>query len=202
MKKTWMLAIALLMLGSSELSRNTPALADLRVSHCMVIGALLGLFATRSNPQTATKEFFRGTGDGYCTVMGIQISAAVFVAGLTAVGLVDSFIEFLKHSDSIAKIAAGWGPYLLSVVIGTGDAATQAFNESVTPSANLFGMRITNMGSLATLSGALGRTMSPITGACIIVAAIAKVNPLEVAKRNIPGMIIANCVAIWLLAYA
>jgi len=55
------------------------------------------------------------------------------------------------------------------------------------------------MGSIATLGGALGRTMSPIAGAAIICASIAGVNPMELAKRNAPGMIIAVIVSMFIL---
>jgi DcuC family C4-dicarboxylate transporter len=55
------------------------------------------------------------------------------------------------------------------------------------------------MGSMASLGSALGRTMSPITGATIICAGIAGVNPMEVAKRNAPGMVVAMIVAMLVL---
>ena len=41
--------------------------------------------------------------------------------------------------------------------------------------------------------------MSPITGACIICATIAQVNPMELAKRNAPGMIAAIIVSMFIL---
>ena len=63
----------------------------------------------------------------------------------------------------------------------------------------MFGLEMINMGSLAALGGALGRTMSPIAGATIVCATIADVSPMEVAKRNAPGMIIAAIVAMFLL---
>ena len=68
---------------------------------------------------------------------------------------------------------------------GSGDAATFAFNEAVTPHAASFGMDIPHLGSLAFLSGTLGRTSSPIAGAMMVVAGIAMANPIEVAKRTI-----------------
>ena len=74
-----------------------------------------------------------------------------------------------------------------------------AFNEAVTPHAMQFGIEPIRMGSIATLGGALGRTMSPITGACIICATIAQVNPMELAKRNAPGMIVAIIVSMFIL---
>lgn len=56
------------------------------------------------------------------------------------------------------------------------------------------------MGSMATLGGTLGRTMSPIAGATIIVAGIAGVNPMEIAKRNTIPMILAMIVGMFILA--
>lgn len=43
---------------------------------------------------------------------------------------------------------------------------------------------------LAALSGAIGRTMSPLVGAVIVCAGIVKVAPLNMAKRTALGMII------------
>jgi DcuC family C4-dicarboxylate transporter len=43
--------------------------------------------------------------------------------------------------------------------------------------------------------------MSPLAGAAIIVAGIAKVNPFEVAKRNVPGMLVASVVTMIMLLY-
>jgi DcuC family C4-dicarboxylate transporter len=43
--------------------------------------------------------------------------------------------------------------------------------------------------------------MSPISGAAIICASFAGVNPLELAKRNAPGMIVAVVTLMYLLLY-
>ena len=40
------------------------------------------------------------------------------------------------------------------------------------------------------LASALGRNMSPLAGATIICAGLAGVNPVEIAKRTAPGMIV------------
>lgn len=176
-----------------------PWFKNLSVPTAMLIGAILGLAATRTNPTSGTKEFFKGMGDAYASVMGIIIAAGVFVAGMQAVGLVDSLIASLKESTSMAKYAAAYGPFFLAIITGSGDAATLAFNGAVTPHAEQFGMTITQMGSLATLGGSLGRTMSPLAGAAIVCAGLAGVNPLEIAKRNAPGMIIAVTVCMLML---
>lgn len=176
-----------------------PWFKSLSVPAAMLFGAILGIAVTRTSPTACTKDFFRGMGDAYASVMGIIIAAGVFVAGMKAVGLVDALIVSLKGATDMAKYAAAFGPFLLAIITGSGDAATLAFNAAVTPHAEQFGMGITQMGSLATLGGCLGRTMSPLAGAAIVCAGLAGVNPLEIAKRNAPGMIIAITVCMLML---
>ena len=88
------------------------------------------------------------------------------------------------NNPAIVKVCAAAGPFVLGFLTGSGDAATFAFNEAVTPSAMEFGLTQVQMGSMATLGGTLGRTISPIAGATIICAGIAGVNPMEITKRN------------------
>lgn len=188
--------IALLVLGATGM---VPALKKLGVPHAMLIGAIIGVIVTRKNPAAMTKTFFNGMGDAFGNIFGIIIAAGTFVGGMKAIGLVDVFIKMLVSSTGIVKAAATFGPFLLGIVAGSGDAAAFAFNEAVTPHAAQFGLTIINMGSIATLGGALGRTMSPISGAAIICASIAGVNPMELAKRNAPGMLIAVFVSMFIL---
>ncbi|MFV0482069.1 MAG: C4-dicarboxylate transporter DcuC [Campylobacteraceae bacterium] len=185
--------IALVAFSFGSVQEVLPWAKKFGVPHAMLTGAFLCLAATRTNPQTATKEFFSGMGKGYADIIGIIICATVFIAGLKALGVIDYCIELLKHSEgNAAGIASIYGPFLLGIVSGSGDAATLAFNGAVTPHAELFGLTIEGMGSAANVGGALGRTMSPIAGAAIICAGLARVNPMELTKRNAIGMIIAS----------
>lgn len=169
------------------------------VPTAMLLGVALGLIATRTNPANGIKSFFTGMGDSYANVMSVIIVAGVFVAGIRTIGLQAAFVEYLKDATHLAKWAAGFGPFILAVISGSGDAATLAFNKAVTPHAAELGMTIVNMGSIATLGGQLGRTMSPLAGAAIICAGIAGISPMEIAKRNAMGMIIAAFVMIAML---
>ncbi len=91
-------------------------------------------------------------GSGYGSVMGIIIAAGVFAAGLRAAGLVDAFVAGLKASNEIARWGGSLGPFILAVITGSGDAATFAFNEAVTPHAADFGMQVPNLGAFGSLS--------------------------------------------------
>jgi DcuC family C4-dicarboxylate transporter len=188
--------VLLLVLGAAGV---IPALKKLGVPHAMLIGAIIGVAVTRRNPTQITKAFFDGMGNAYGNIMGIIISAGVFVAGMEAIGLVKAFINLLISSTAVVKVAATFGPFALAIIAGSGDAAAFAFNQAVTPHAAQFGLEPVQMGSIATLAGALGRTMSPIAGAAIICASIAGVNPMAIAKRNAPGMVVAVIVAMFVL---
>ena len=74
-----------------------------------------------------------------------------------------------------------------------------AFNGAVTPHAADFGYGIMQLGSMAQLGAGIGRSMSPVAGAGIIIAGLAGINPMEMAKRNAVPCIIATVVIMLLL---
>ena len=189
--------VIILLLGSTKV---VPVL-KMGVPQAMIIGAILALAATRKSPVELTKSFFNGMGDAYANIIGIIISVGVFVAGFKALGLIKALIAWMLNSTGIVKIAATFGPFLLALISGSGDAATVAFNEAVTPHAAEFGISTMNMGSIAALGGTLGRTISPIAGATIICAGIAGVDPMEVCKRNALGIVCALLVGMVLLLF-
>ena len=165
---------------------------DLKISvaTAMLIGAIYALCVTKTKPSEATVKFFEGMGSAYAKILGIIIAAGVFAAGLRAAGIIDLLVEFLTHSNEWAKIGGSVGPYVMGMITGSGDAAAFAFNEAVTPHAAQFGTTIPDLGYLAVMSGALGRTSSPLAGGLIIVAGIAGVNPMEIVKRTLPSCLV------------
>ncbi|WP_297609984.1 C4-dicarboxylate transporter DcuC [uncultured Sutterella sp.] len=179
------LPIVVLLLGATVV----PAL-KMSVAEAMIWGSIYTLLITRSNPEAVTKEFFSGMGKGYANIMGIIIAAGCFAGGLRAAGVIDALIETLKNSREIASYAANFGPFLMGVLTGSGDAAGHAFNQAVTPYAAEFGMRIEPLGIVAALSGALGRMCSPIAGATLVIAGMTRLSPLEISKRMAIPMII------------
>jgi DcuC family C4-dicarboxylate transporter len=157
------------------------------VATAMLIGTVYALAVTRTNPEEATKKFFAGMGNGYAKILGIIIAAGVFAAGLRAAGVIDVFVQYLTHSNEIAKISGAFGPFLLAVLTGSGDAAAFAFNEAVTPHAPTFNMTIDGLGYLAMMAAGIGRQASPLAGGIILLSGIAGVSPVEVVKRTAPA---------------
>ena len=161
---------------------------SVKVPEAMLIGALYGLLITLKSPSKICQEFFKGMGDAYANVLGIIIAAGVFVAGLRATGAIDVAVAFLKNSNEFVRWGASFGPFIMGIVTGSGDAATIAFNESITPHAIELGYSQVNLGMGAALTGGIGRTASPIAGAAIICAGLAGVSSINIAKRTIVPM--------------
>ncbi len=84
----------------------------------------------------------------------------------------------------------------MAVLSGSGDAATFAFNEAVTPHAAQFGLTITELDNTVMCAAQLGRTMSPIAGVVILLAGMARVSPIDLLKRTAIPMIVTWLVLI------
>lgn len=193
-----LIPIAILVSGSMGL---VPAFKPIAISHAMIIGCFCAFLVSRKNPQQLSKEFWKGAGDAFGHVFGIIICALVFVGGLSTVGLIQQFIQMMIENPSIAKVSSSVGPFIIGIMSGSGDAASVAFNKAVTIHAATLGLDGPSMGSVVAISGALGRTMSPVAGGMIICATLAGVSPVETAKRNAPGMIIATAVLTFLMFF-
>ncbi len=170
----------LLILGSKQVG----LLPEISVPLSMLIGVALGFLVTLKDAQEICRKFFEGMGNAYADVIGLIVCASVFTTGMTAIGLTGALTELMEGSQAAAAAAGTFGPFFIAVISGSGDAAAFAFNGAITPFAEQFGLSIMDLGSLAQIAGAMGRSMSPIAGAAIICAGLAKVNPIEVSKCN------------------
>ena len=189
--------LILLILGSKQIA----VLPTISVPQAMLAGVLVNLIVTRCNMQDLTKSFFQGMGHAYGNIIGLIAAAAVFTKGMEVIGITGSLIEMMKQSEQIASIAAGFGTMIIAILCGSGDAATLAFNGAITPHAQQFGFGITDLGSTAFLSGCFGRAMSPVAGAAIVCAEMAKIDPIEITKRNGPIMLVVAIVSMFILLY-
>lgn len=154
---------------------------------CMLIGTALGLvvgLVRRQDAGEISKKFCAGAGNGFNNVVILIAAAALFASGMKSIGLTGALVDAMKGSQSVAMVSAAVGPFLMAVISGSGNAAALAFNEAITPHAADFGMTIVQLGAVAQMAAGIGRTMSPVAGGVIILAGIAGVNPMEVAKRT------------------
>ena len=180
-----------------------PGMAKLEISHAMIIGAMIAFIVTRktTTAKDICKDFFAGMGEGFGHVYGIVTCSLIFVAGMNAIGLVKALITTMSAHHAIAKIAGTAGPFILATICGSGDAAAISFNTAVTVHAASFGLDPLHLGAAVAAAGGLGRTMSPIAGACIICSGYAGVNPIELAKRNAIPTIVGAIIFVFMSLY-
>lgn len=169
-------------------------LPKIAISHAMIIGSFIAFLTCYKDIKAGdiVKKFFAGMGEGFSHVYGIITCALIFVAGLNAIGFVSNLVEIMKQNPQIATFAGSVGTFILALITGSGDAAALSFNQAVTIHSNDFGIDPMHLGSAITAVAGLGRSMSPIAGAAIICAGYAKVNPIELAKRNAIPTVIAS----------
>lgn len=189
--------IVILIVGASDLPKIeilNPILnwtTKIQVAEAMLLGAILAMVVTMSSPSKICQEFFNGMGSSYANVVGIIVAASVFAAGLEACGATKAVIEFLKNEQHYVRFGGTFIPFLMAMVTGSGDAPTMAFNQSITIRAKDLGFDQVALGMVATVAGVLGRVVSPIMAASIIVVGIAGINTIEIVKRTALGSIIS-----------
>ena len=187
--------LVILVIGGTSLNQvSFLKWTKMGVAEAMLLGAILTIAVTLTDPQKITKEFFKGMGSAYAEIIGIIIAAGVFVAGLSACGAIDFVIEWLKNEQGYVKFGGTFVPFFMGIVTGSGDAASMAFNTAVTVHADALGFEQDKLGMAVAISGALGRSASPIAGACIVCAGLAMVSPIQIAKRTALGMFLSVCV--------
>ena len=76
------------------------------VAQAMLIGTIVCLIVAMCDPQKFSKQFFKGMGDSYGSIMGIIIAAGVLAAGLTASGLIKGLIALMVQSKELLSGAA------------------------------------------------------------------------------------------------
>lgn len=187
--------LVILILGATVLPE-----ISMGVPQAMLIGVIFAVLVADEPVQDVVVSFFKGMGDSFGSLVGIIIAASVFVTGLNSIGIIEMATDFmLQASGGFIKIITVIFPYLMGLVTGSGDAATVAFNEAITPMAENLGFGVIDMGGAAYLGGAFGRTMSPIAGSMIVVAQLGKVKSVDIARRTAIGTLIALVLTILIM---
>lgn len=188
-----LLPVIIILLGSKQIN----FLPLFTIPQAMLICTLLAWVIIRPNPAEMTKRFYTGMGESFGFIISLIAAAAVFTEGMKVIGLTGALIETMKVSSNLAKLVSTFGPLIIAGLSGSADATVLAFNNTITPHAAEFGMMPEKLGMMAFLSGLLGRALSPVAGATLIIAGIARVNPISISKRVLPSAVTVTI--IWML---
>ena len=162
------------------------------------IAMLLGLFVAlvfelvrTRNLQAVFKSldvFWNGMGDIFKSVVTLIVAADIFSKGLISLGFIDGL---LVMAQQVGLQAVGIGIlmtvmiFLASILMGSGNAAFFAFGPLIPKIAAPLAASSVSMILPMAFAASMGRTVSPIAGVLVAAAALAKVPPFEVVKRNL-----------------
>ena len=135
-----------------------------------------------------TQKFFDGMGNSFASVIALIIGAAVFTAGLNAIGGISYILGSLSSGGSgatVAMIVASGITLLTSLITGSGVAATYAIAPLMPPVAAATGISVLKLVEPVILSGGMGRAVAPVSAAVIIACRMSGVDIMDVVKRNI-----------------
>jgi DcuC family C4-dicarboxylate transporter len=178
------------------------------------IAMLIGLFTALVFELVRTKNFlsvlksldvfWHGMGDIFKSVVTLIVAADLFSKGLISLGFIDGL---LAGSQQIGLNGAAIGIvmtimiFLASILMGSGNAAFFAFGPLVPKIAAPLGLSSVKMILPMSFAASMGRTVSPIAGVLVACAALAKVSPIDVVKRNAIPFLISMVVMLILNLY-
>ena len=197
-----------LLLACSDFMHLLPEPVRLDTNAAMLAGLLTALLfeavRTRNLPEVfkSLDVFWNGMGDIFKSVVTLIVTADIFSKGLISLGFIDGLVDVSKNAG---LGASGIGMvmtimiFLASILMGSGNAAFFAFGPLIPKIAGSLGAECVDMILPMSMAASMGRTVSPIAGVVVATAAIAKVAPIEVVKRNLIPFVTA---LILMLAYS
>ncbi len=169
----------------------------LPVPHAIVISTIIAMLVSRANPSAQTKAFFEGMGNAYTHVISLIIVATSFVEAMKAVGLLSELVTLIRSSGPVGKLAAGFFPWLLAVICGSGTAPSVAFSKAVLPELSTVDLAgAIDLGVLGSIAATYGRTMSPVAAVVIFTSTLTGVPPQRIIRRTAPALAVGALVVL------
>lgn len=184
-----------LIIGCSPLFTNCFGLSykiKMNVGNAMFICTFIALFfemlRLRSVKEALNnwKAYFEAMGKIFTLVVCLIVAGEVFARGLIVTGALDTLIEAAKNAGLggfAMTTAAGLITWVSAFLMGSGNAAFFSFSHMVPALASGLHTDPAVMMVILDLYSCYGRTMSPIFGAIIAIAAMAGVSPFQISKR-------------------
>jgi C4-dicarboxylate transporter, DcuC family len=132
-------------------------------------------------------HFFSGMGDIFAKVVTLIVAAEIFATGVNATGLISSLLASAESSGSgyaVIMLAFVALIGLATLLTGSGNAVLFSFSGFVPVMAATMGVATVAAMLPAQLATGLFRSMSPVAGVIIAVAAVAGVSPFAIVRRT------------------
>lgn len=172
----------------------------LPVVRAMLMGILLAAAIGWRDLQRAARALFEGMGAAYGGIISLTITAQCFGAGVAAAGVSNALLGLLGGSVVLANLLAVLVPWALATLSGSGSGPILTFAGTfLTRLEEAAGYDPVTLGALACLSGAWGRTMSPVAAVVVYSAGLVGVSPVLLVRRLLPALLCGAAVALGLV---
>ncbi len=166
----------------------------------LAISMLFVLAQKRDVKQTfaSTQAFFKGMGDQFTMTVTLIVAGQTFAYGLQSIGAVSDLVNASQNlgiSATLITLLICGVIVMFSVVMGSGVAPMFAFSPLLPDIAKGLGGSLVEMMLAVQNSASLGRLMSPITAVIVAVSGLAKLNPVDLVKRNSVPVIVSMIVS-------
>jgi C4-dicarboxylate transporter, DcuC family len=172
-----------------------PLASALPVVRAMLIGSLLAAVVSWREIQEVTRRLFEGMGVAYGNIISLTITAQCFGAGIAAIGVSDALLGLLGGSSALARLLAAGIPWALATLSGSGSGPILTFAQTFLAHVDTRHDPVT-LGALACLTGAFGRTMSPVAAVVIYSSGLVGVSPLLLVRRLLPALLAGAVVSL------
>jgi len=161
---------------------------------------------TTSRAVERTQQFFTGMGRAMDVVI-LTVAAAVFVDGLTSIGLIKTIergMQTIDHAGIILPVILVLMTALIVILSGSGTSLFFAMVPLMVPLATAAGISAFAISLPMGMAGNLLRAISPVSAVIMITAGTTKTSPMDLVKRtSVPmifGTILALCLSLLLFS--
>ncbi len=175
---------------------------------CIVIGMLFETVRWRGNFEkiaAGLKVFLQAMGKSMAGVVSLVIAAGVFAEGFKALGMLDAIVGLANDAGAGAlgmSILFVVITTLVTIIAGSNGASFYPLVEMVPKIAKDRGVNPVTLVLPMHQASTIARPLSPVAGVVIAIAAMLKMNPLELVNRaSVPcvvGLVVHHLAVFWL----
>ncbi|WKD60147.1 Putative cryptic C4-dicarboxylate transporter DcuD [Corynebacterium ciconiae DSM 44920] len=163
----------------------------------LVIALIIESARHRNVPEAidAAASFFKGMGEGAGGVVALLVAAAVFVEGITQMGVIDMLISAAEGSSGASVLIVlvfVLATAAMATLTGSGTAPYFAFAEVVPAFAKDTSIHAPQMLTAIWGTSNSMRQISPVNAAVLIVSGAINASPMKLVKRTSVPMIAAT----------
>jgi DcuC family C4-dicarboxylate transporter len=165
------------------------------VATSMLLGTALAALTAPRSIILAAGVFFEGAGWAFARIISVIVVATCFGKGIELLHLDDPIRRAIVGQTDLVWPLASVLTLLFAAMCGSGYAATQSLYRMFVNDTMATELML-RIGAVVAVAAAAGRTMSPVAAVNLTSANLADTEPIAIARRVAPPLLLASAVTI------